>query len=61
MTTQKPRRHFIAWSPIRARAFRAASEDEAQNLARDYEWNMPPRPTWKRLAKEGWRVTEVSE
>ena len=67
----KPRRHFIAWSPIRTRAFRATTANEVKNLVRDYElascvWTEdcppPTRPTWRHAVKErDWRVTEVSE
>ena len=60
----KPRRHFIAWSPNRERAFYAITEREARFRAREYEWDvgMKHRPTWRHVSEElGWRVTEVSE
>lgn len=63
MTTQKPRRHFIAWSPKRNYAFRARTAGHAKNAARNWEWvgSSPRKPAWTEIEEEGWRVTEVSE
>lgn len=66
MPKTKPtsKRHFIAWSPKREKAFRSVSEREACFLAREYEWDvgMKCRPTWRYVSEElGWRVIEVEE
>lgn len=53
---------YIAWAPHCSCAFRADTERGAQEAARNWAWGFGgSRPTWKRMAREGWRITKIVE